>query len=315
MKDPEVQVEKENHDSQLRKETEAKLALTPSSHEMKGERIDELLHELQVHQIELEMQNGELRRTRFALEGIKDRYIELYDYAPVGYFTLTSETLIKEANLTGATLLGLERNKLINRGFGRFVVPEELNHWDRHFLNTLKNWDGQSCELSLARKDGSRLFVRLESIKMETMDGKPEVRIAMTEITQMRQIEEDIRLARYYTKSIVDTVHEPLLVLDGALKVISASQSFYQEFKVSPHENVGRCLYDLGNRQWDIPKLRELLENILSERTKFENVEIEHDFPAIGYRKMLLNAKAITGKDDKTYLILLAMKDVTERML
>lgn len=117
------------------------------------------------------------------LEKVKNRYIELYDYAPVGYFTFTGDGMIREANLTGAVNLGVTRQEMINCGFRRFVAPGDLEQWDRHLSNTLKNWEEQTCELTLKRDDGSSLFVRLNSVQMETMDGKPDVRTAMTDIT------------------------------------------------------------------------------------------------------------------------------------
>ena len=93
-------------------------------------------------------------------------------------------------------------------------------------------------------------------------------------------------------------------------EVISASRSFYENFKVAPQDTVGRQLYELGNRQWDIPKLRELLETELPSKQVIEGFEVEHDFPVIGKRKMLLNARRIAGKADETHLILLAIEEI-----
>jgi PAS domain S-box-containing protein/putative nucleotidyltransferase with HDIG domain len=115
-----------------------------------------------------------------------------------------------------------------------------------------------------------------------------------------------------YAESIVNTVHEPLIVLDQDLRVITASQSFYDFFKVKPEETVGRLIYNLGNEQWDIPKLRELLEDILPQKTTFDNYEVEHDFATIGRRIMLLNARQIQRVLGKEKIILLAIEDITE---
>ncbi|MFA5005176.1 MAG: PAS domain-containing protein [Candidatus Omnitrophota bacterium] len=121
-----------------------------------------------------------------------------------------------------------------------------------------------------------------------------------------------IQDAREYAESIVDTVHQPLIVLDGDLRVVSASRSFYDIFKVKPEETEKQLIYDLGNRQWDIPKLRQLLEDILPKTTTFDNFEVEHDFIGVGKRIMLLNARQIYQKADKTKLILIAIEDITE---
>src|ERR1700675_3899854 len=94
-------------------------------------------------------------------------------------------------------------------------------------------------------------------------------------------------------KSIVDTVREPVLVLDKGLRVIAASRSFYSAFKVSPEDTQGRHLYALGDGQWDIPKLRALLEKIVPEHGVMENYEVEHEFPGLGHRTICLNARQL----------------------
>jgi len=116
-----------------------------------------------------------------------------------------------------------------------------------------------------------------------------------------------------YSESIINTVREPLIALDEDLRVVSAGRSFYEVFKVKPEETVGHLIYDLGNKQWDIPRLRELLETILPQRTTFDNYEVEHDFSTIGRRVMLLNARQIYRDSGKGKIILLAIEDITER--
>jgi PAS domain S-box-containing protein len=118
--------------------------------------------------------------------------------------------------------------------------------------------------------------------------------------------------ARRYAESIVATVREPLLVLDGDLKIISANRNFYRTFIVTPGETVGSFIYDLGNKQWDIPKLRELLEVVLPEKEAFDDFEVDHNFQDIGHKIMLLNARQIYRKDTGTKMILLAIEDITE---
>jgi diguanylate cyclase (GGDEF)-like protein/PAS domain S-box-containing protein len=119
--------------------------------------------------------------------------------------------------------------------------------------------------------------------------------------------------AREYAESIINTVREPLVVLDHDLRVITASRSFYELFTVKPEDTVGQLIYDLGNKQWDIPRLRELLETILPQKTTFDDYEVEHDFPAIGRRRMLLNARQIERGMGKERIILLAIEDITRR--
>jgi len=124
---------------------------------------------------------------------------------------------------------------------------------------------------------------------------------------------EALQEARLYAESIVDTVREPLLVLDGDLRVRSANQSFFVTFQVSQEDTVGQLLYELGNRQWDIPKLRTLLGDILPEKRVLNDFELEPTFESIGPRSMQLNARAIDRGGDRPCLILLAIEDITER--
>lgn len=116
-------------------------------------------------------------------------------------------------------------------------------------------------------------------------------------------------------QGIVDTVREPVLVLDSQLRVIAASRSFYSTFKVSSEDTQGRLLYTLGDGQWDIPKLRVLLEKIIPERGVMEDYEVEHEFPNIGHRTMCLNARQVFYEGGAGTTILLGMEDVTERRL
>jgi PAS domain S-box-containing protein len=131
--------------------------------------------------------------------------------------------------------------------------------------------------------------------------------------TEHKQSEETLREAREYAESIVETVRQPLVVLDNNLRVVTANRCFYQTFRVMPQETKGYSIYELGNRQWDIPKLRELLEEILPANATFDDFEVEQDFPTIGRRIVLLNARRIYRESDNTQMILLAIEDITER--
>jgi len=113
--------------------------------------------------------------------------------------------------------------------------------------------------------------------------------------------------------NILGSVRGPLVVLDSDLKVVKANHSFYRTFKVNPEGTEGTLIYDLGNRQWDIPKLRELLEDILPRNSTFNDFEVEHTFETIGRKIMHLNARRIYKESKQTRMILLSIEDVTER--
>jgi PAS domain S-box-containing protein len=157
--------------------------------------------------------------------------------------------------------------------------------------------------------------------------GAKMILLAIEDITERREIENGLEKtrkelaatkisedeAREYAESIINTVREPLIALDHDLRVVTASRSFYEFFKVKPEETIGQLIYDLGDKQWDIPKLRELLETILPQKTTFDNYEVEHNFDDIGRRIMLLNARQIKRVFGKERIILLAIEDITER--
>jgi PAS domain S-box-containing protein len=151
--------------------------------------------------------------------------------------------------------------------------------------------------------------------------------LAIEDITERKEVEAGLEETRRelvvikqaadealeFADSVIDTVREPLISLDQDLRVVTVSRSFYDFFKVKPEDTVGQLVYDLGNKQWDIPKLRELLETILPQQTSFDDYEVEHDFAGVGKRTMLLNARQIEQGMGKQRIILLAIEDITER--
>lgn len=123
----------------------------------------------------------------------------------------------------------------------------------------------------------------------------------------------DIKDGRTLAAAIVDTVREPLVVLDRHLRVVTASRSFYRTFRVEPQNTVGRMFYQLGEGQWNIPALRKLLDNVIPKQRTIEAYEVEHDFPHLGRRMMLLNARQVFDEEHPDSALLLAIEDVTER--
>ncbi len=122
-------------------------------------------------------------------------------------------------------------------------------------------------------------------------------------------------LDKFYAESIVETVREPLIILDSDLRVKKANQSFYSTFQVSKEEIQNKHFFELGNSQWDIPKLKHLFHDILENNTDFNDFEVTHNFPHLGSRTMLLNARQITHDTNTLPLILLAIEDITERVM
>jgi PAS domain S-box-containing protein len=147
--------------------------------------------------------------------------------------------------------------------------------------------------------------------------------LTFTDVTEMKRSAEvidrlktDYQAASEFAKSIVETVREPLVVLDEGLRVVSANRSFYKTFAVRKEETEGRLIYELGNRQWDNPDLRRLLGKILPRNSQFDDFPVEHDFPGMGRRRMILNARKIVQKEGSgKAMILLAIEDVTDKTM
>ena len=156
---------------------------------MSDEDTRRLVHELQVHQIELEMQNDELRKSQAELEESRAGYSDLYDFAPVGYFTFDKHGLIREANLTAATELGIERSLFMNKPFRAYIVMEDREIFDSHLQKVYKSDARQTCEIRLKRKDGSEFYAQLESIAVLNSKGTNVCRTSYIDISSRKQTE------------------------------------------------------------------------------------------------------------------------------
>lgn len=209
----------------LRYDAEEQLARFPvRSPDITEQTPEELIHELQVHQIELETQAEELRRSRLALEESRDKYLDLYDFAPLGYLMLSNEAMIVEVNLTGATLLKVERSRLVDARFRKFIAPQDFDRWDRHFLNVLDQGEKKSCTIMVKRGDDSTFPARLESIRTPGRENKKStVRVAISDITYIRKAEEALRISnKKLTLLSGITRHDimnELMVLSGSLEL------------------------------------------------------------------------------------------------
>jgi len=160
----------------------------------------------------------------------------------------------------------------------------------------------------------------IESMNKTGLSSNAEItllkkRIAVLEEmnSHYKEMEGKVSEARLYAENIVETVRDPLLIMDGELKVFSANKAFFETFKVKSEETLGQFIYDLGNGQWNIPELKKLLREIITKRNTLDDYEMEHNFETIGRKTMLLNARRIPPTPAKPRIILLSIEDITER--
>lgn len=135
--------------------------------------------------------------------------------------------------------------------------------------------------------------------------------IALADIDELKRTLTQLEESRHYAQTVVEAMWESMVLLDGDLRVKMANPAFYETFQVSPQESEGRFFYEIGNRQWDIQRLREILGQVASQGNFFQKFLVEHDFPAIGLRTMLLNARA-AKQNGADKLILLTITDITD---
>ncbi|MCX6684720.1 MAG: PAS domain S-box protein [Methanoregula sp.] len=244
--------------SSLHDAAEKKLARSPSvSHEMKGQTAEELIHELQVHQIELETQADELIRAQLALTESRDQYLDLYEFAPLGYLTLTDTALISRANLTAAGLFCVERTRLINARFRKLIVPEDLETWDRYFTNLLQSEEKLTATLVLKRGNGATFPARLESIRLHGNSGGQLIRIAISDISDIRKVEKELRTSEERFRLALKNAPVSVAVQDKNL----VFQWAYNQSTIRPEDVRGKKDIDLFTPD-DAARLIELKRKV-----------------------------------------------------
>ena len=250
------------------------------------------------------------------------RYRRLFESTKDGILILDAETgMIVDVNPFLIKLLGYSKESFIKKAIWEIGFFKDIIDNKDKFLELQKNKYIRYEDLPLETAEGRIINVEFVS-NVYLVNNIKVIQCNIRDITDRKAAEAGLEITRKelaeikriadeeskFTENIINTVREPLLVLDDGLRVIKASGSFYNFFKVKPEATIGRLIYELGNLQWDIPKLRELLEKILPEKTTFENYEVEHNFSSIGLRVMLLNARQIIRRSGKVKIILLAFE-------
>ena len=261
-------------------------------------------------QTELERQNQDLRDTNHTLQAVNDRHLDLYHLSPVGHATLNTAGEIVEANLTLAELLQTECEPLIGKPLTHFVSPEDRDAWCLYWQGLRRGRMPFSIVLGLDAGEGPPCRVRIDARALKREGHVTEYLLAFSQMPQ-----DPMPMVYQYAVNIMETIRQPLLVLGWDLTVEAMNRAFCETFQLSSEEIIGQRIYDLGGGQWDIPALRALMEGIFTDEEVLEGYELRHCFPRIGHRTLMLNVRRLRQAQGQRDRILLAMEDVTDRVM
>lgn len=293
----------------LRNAAEQQLARMPMANSA-AHADEDTLHELEILQIELDIQSDELRRAQSIIEESRARYIDFYDFAPVGYLSLSSDGRFEEINLTGATLIGEERNKLLHRSFVHFIAPEDRARWQQHFLSVLQHDKKITCEVTILRNDGTHLCVQLDSLRL-LKNGKVTVmRIAMTDITERKRAEEAMREQEEFFRMITENIEDFIAVLDldGRLLYISPS---YRMLCSNVDDMKGKDCFAQVH-----PDDRDQIKRILNETVQSgSGLQVEYRFVLDNgdVRHIESRGGLIRNSQGQASRVVVISRDITER--
>jgi two-component system, chemotaxis family, CheB/CheR fusion protein len=274
-----------------------------------NEELETSKEELQSFNEELQTVNTEIIRKSAELDQSNSDLQNLLNSTEIATIFLDGELRIKTFTPAAGAVF-----RLIASDAGRPITDLAAQFADVDFVpdirETLRTLKGR--ERQLAGTGGQHYQLRVlpyRSVK-NVIEG---VVLTFTDVTQAKQAAQLVEDAKVYAENIVETVRIPLLVLDAETRLKSANAAFYEMFQVIPAESLDTPLHKLGNGQWDIPVLRRLLGELLSQEEKIEDFEVEHDFPAIGRKIMLIDARRVLRQGDNQPLILLSIEDITAR--
>jgi len=297
--------------AELRRQAEEQLkTISPGEGFPRSEdEVKRLLHELQVHQIELEMQNAELRRTQGELEAARARYFDLYDLAPVGYCTLNEKGLILEANLTAATLLGVARRALVKRILTRFILKEDQTIYYRIRKLLLETEAPQACELRMVKKDGTLFWAHLEAITALDADGKAISRIGLSDVPERRRVEEALKESEEKYRFLAASV-DSMYLMDKDLTYLFMNEGHRTRFGLPLEKIIGRRYGDFHSAE-DTRKISDCIGDVCKTGKPIINEHRSERDGAYFLRTFTpLMSQSPAGEISKVVIV---SKDITQR--
>ncbi|MGZ8983900.1 MAG: PAS domain S-box protein [Methylotenera sp.] len=296
----------------LRHATEVQLAKNPAAESPAAAPIEKLLNEPQVHQIDLKMQNAELCRAKLALEQSHDRYRDLFDFAPIGYLTLTAAGIITAVNFTGATLLGVERKKLLLHPFSQYIGLECVDRFHLYLSCLSQKGEQQSCDMHIKREDGELRYVHMDAAPAKADDGTITLRITLTDITENKRVENALRESTGYLDSLIDYANGPIVVWNASHQITKVNRMVEKVTGLKSHEVMGRSidmLFPAADREAVMAKIQLIMNG-----EDWESLEIPMQHTSGAFRVISWNSATLYQPGGNTVRAIVAQgQDITER--
>ncbi|HEY9710085.1 MAG TPA: ATP-binding protein, partial [Oculatellaceae cyanobacterium] len=274
-----------------------------------NEELETAKEEIQATNEELNTINEELQSRNQEVSQVNNDLSNLLSSVNIPIVMLSKELDIRLATQSAESVLNIIPAD-VGRSLGDIQTNINVPHLEQLIFDVIDT--ASTTELEV--KDCSGHWYDLRIKPYNTAENEIDGAVMMlVDIEALKHSELQIREARDYAEAIIQTVRQPLIVLNSQLQVKRANRSFYETFQVTPEETQDRFIFELGNHQWDIPRLRSLLKEILSENTQLTDFEVTHQFLNIGNKTMLLNARRIPRFGQPVMMMLLAIEDITSR--
>jgi PAS domain S-box-containing protein len=281
-----------------------------SPENLSPQEIRQTLHELYVHQIELEMQNEELRRTQVELDNARVRYFDLYDLAPVGYCTLSEKGLIQEANLTAATLLGVARGALIKQPLTRFILPEDQDIYYYRRKQLFETGAPQAYELRMVKKNGAQFWAHLEATAAKDEGGALVCRVVLSDNPERKRGEERLQKTKDFLDRIINSIGDPIFVKNRQHQFVLVNNSFCALSSLRCEDFMGKTDYNFFPAEQVAVFLEK--DELVFETGK-ENVNEETITDSQGIDRTIITKKTLYTDISGNKFIVGIIRDITER--
>lgn len=275
-------------------------------------KVRNLFEDFQIYQNELETRNKELSIAQRELKAALDRYSDLYEFAPIGYFTINDLGMIVDANVTGALFLEAERDSLIGMPFSYFISEDTQETFELLRNDLLKKKAKQRCELKLARKDKTELFCQLECSLFQSIDGEfRQIRMAATDISERNRLEETLRKNEIKLKTIFENANDEIIYMDLDGTILEVNKKVEDLFGYKQEEVVGKKYYEFDAlSERNLQKTKELISEALSGKpTSLRRFAAKHKDGTDVY----VETSTSLVKDGEMKNILIVMRDISER--